>query len=295
MQFKSLGASVPQAVAGARNPAYGRKLGELQFDLRGEPNLHCPLMTSLHADVYALQALGRHREGNVIMSAWLRLGYIDVKELAALKFEGDQDRLEEVLRQVKGSMESLINLDELPDLQLETAAADLDAAVLAQALVGTRHTWWHHTTEETCVPLPSWANKPLELLIQKWVKEWQAWETEVQQRPGQALTAGRQRKYNEWLANPERHIIMDLNKQQEAVAPSSQNPQHVALCIHMAREPEKLSIKVQDTYRLLFVRQYLHGEVSPSTNTLTPEVCHPVPASAEQVVVDVAEAAAAEA
>ncbi|OLQ12975.1 hypothetical protein AK812_SmicGene3086 [Symbiodinium microadriaticum] len=45
---------------------------DLQFDLEGEINMKCPLLVSLASDVYAMKALGQHRDGNVIMSAWHR-------------------------------------------------------------------------------------------------------------------------------------------------------------------------------------------------------------------------------
>ena len=77
-------------------------------------------MTSLHADVYALEALRQHRCGNIIMSAWHRLGYVTAQELADLKFQGDLSQLEEALAaaHVKGSMTALINLEQLPNLKL---------------------------------------------------------------------------------------------------------------------------------------------------------------------------------
>ena len=52
-----------KAVANSSNPAFGRNMSELQFDLRGEAHTTCPLMTSLHADVYALEAFRQHRCG----------------------------------------------------------------------------------------------------------------------------------------------------------------------------------------------------------------------------------------
>ena len=61
-----------KALGGANNPAFGRQHQDLQFDLEGEINMKCPLLVSLASDVYAMKALGQHRDGNVIMSAWHR-------------------------------------------------------------------------------------------------------------------------------------------------------------------------------------------------------------------------------
>ena len=66
-----------RAGAGASNPASGRVLSGVQFDLRAEHNLQCPLQTSLLAAVRGLQAT---------MSPWHRFGYVDVEELAMLNF-----------------------------------------------------------------------------------------------------------------------------------------------------------------------------------------------------------------
>ena len=47
-------------------------------------------MVSLAADVYAIQALAKHWRGDLLMAAWLKTGYIRAKELAELRFGGDE-------------------------------------------------------------------------------------------------------------------------------------------------------------------------------------------------------------
>ena len=149
-----------KAIGGTNNPAYGRTYEEAQFDLRGEANIQCPLMVSLHADIYALKALGSHRSGNIIMSAWHRLGYIDAQELADIKFGGELPVLEEHLAHVPRSMALLVNLDRLPNLGLAEAASELDSQSMSIALAGQKHVWWHHDASECCRPLPQAVNGP---------------------------------------------------------------------------------------------------------------------------------------
>ena len=127
-----------KAIGGSNNPAYGRTYGEAQFDLRGEANIQCPLTVSLYADIYALKALGSHRSGNIIMSAWHRLGYIDAQELADVKFGGDLAILEEHLAHVPRSMAVLVNLDRLPNLGLAEAAEDCRSAWAEACVVAPR-------------------------------------------------------------------------------------------------------------------------------------------------------------
>ena len=126
---------------------------------------------SLHADIYALKALGSHRSGNIIMSAWHRLGYIDAQELADVKFGEELAILEEHLAHVPRSMAVLVNLGRLPNLGLAEAAEELDNQSIPIALAGQKHVWWHHDASECCRPLPQAVNGPLQLCIQSWVKE----------------------------------------------------------------------------------------------------------------------------
>ena len=115
-----------KATGGANNPAFARQYQELQFDLSGQVSLKTPLLVSLASDVYALKSLAAHRKGNIIMSSWLKLGYISAQELANLRFAGRLEDLEACMSHVRGSMEALLQLDVLPDLGLEAAAQELD-------------------------------------------------------------------------------------------------------------------------------------------------------------------------
>ena len=71
-----------KAIGGDSNPAFGRKMADLDFNLHGEVNLSCPLLVSLAADVYAIQALANHCSENIVTSVWLKTGYISKAELA---------------------------------------------------------------------------------------------------------------------------------------------------------------------------------------------------------------------
>ena len=81
-----------KATGGVDNPAFARQYADLDFDLQGEPVLKSTLLMSLASDVYALQALRQHRHGNIIMSSWHKLGYVSIKDLADMKFQGNEDR-----------------------------------------------------------------------------------------------------------------------------------------------------------------------------------------------------------
>ena len=184
-----------KALGGANNPAFGRQYQDLEFDLDGEINMKCPLLVSLASDVYALKALSQHRQGNIIMSAWHKLGYVSAEELAKLRFDGDMDAFAASMSHVQGSMRRLLNLDVLPDLGLDAAAKDLDSSILATALQAKRHVWWIHDEADRCLPLPSWTNRPLELVIMAWVKERQGWDRLLQERGDKGFTAQQQAKY----------------------------------------------------------------------------------------------------
>ncbi|CAE7795057.1 unnamed protein product, partial [Symbiodinium necroappetens] len=161
-----------KALGGANNLAFGRQHQDLQFDLEGEINMQCPLLVSLASDVYAMKALGQHRDGNVSLA---QIGlYVSAEELAKLCFDGGMDAVATAMSHVQGSMSTLFNLDVLPELGLEAAAQDLDSSVVGTALHSKRHVWWIHDEADRCLPLPTWTSRLVELTIMAWVKERQA-------------------------------------------------------------------------------------------------------------------------
>ena len=204
----------------------------LEFDLDGEINMKCPLLVSLASDVYALKALSQHRQGNIIMSAWHKLGYVSAEELAKLRFDGDmEDAFAASMSHVQGSMRRLLNLDVLPDLGLDAAAKDLDSSILATALQAKRHVWWIHDEADRCLPLPSWTNRPLELVIMAWVKERQGWDRLLQERGDKGFTAQQQAKYA--------GVLLDMELQMGA---SQAKKGIIMLSLSLSMVPEELRI-----------------------------------------------------
>ncbi|CAE7437191.1 unnamed protein product, partial [Symbiodinium sp. KB8] len=133
--FLAVSVKVPGGFGASGGPV-APDVEDLQFDLEGEINMKCPLLVSLASDVYAMKALGQHRDGNVIMS----------------------------------SMSTLFNLDMLPELGLEAGAQDLDSSVFGTALHSKRHVWWIHDEADRCLPLPTWTSRLVELTVMAWVK-----------------------------------------------------------------------------------------------------------------------------
>ena len=262
---------------GSANPAYGRMLEEAQWDLRGEICTTCPWMTSLRSDIYALQALRTHRKGNIVMSAWHRLGYIDMEELAKLNFNCDLHAAEAAMEQARGSMFSLINLDVLPHLNLQQAAQELDAEQIALSVVGKKHVWWHHDNDDRCCPLPQWLNAPMELQMQGWIKEHQKWQADIAARGGKGLTAAQAKKHQEWQENPVRLVLLDASRH-VAFPPGDGRASKgcKGLHIQMIMAPEELKVKVGGTFRSLSVRQYLDGEECPITTQVNDTLLQPL-------------------
>eukprot|EP00439_Symbiodinium_sp_Y106_P005078 s9159_g1.t1 len=136
--------------------------------------------------------------------------YIDVQELADIKFGGELPVLEEHLAHMPRSMALLVNLDRLPNLGLAEAASKLDSQSMSIALAGQKHVWWHHDASECCRP-PQAVNGPLELCIQTCVKEHQAWQRSIADRGDKGLTAKQQAKYDRWCAQPLRQFTLPVD------------------------------------------------------------------------------------
>ncbi|CAE6942344.1 unnamed protein product, partial [Symbiodinium sp. KB8] len=243
-------------VAGANNPAFARQCQELQFDLFGQVSLKTPLLVSLASDVYALKSLAAHREGNIVMSSWLKLGHISAQELANLRFAGRLEDLEACMSHVRGSM---LQLDVLPDLGLEAAAQELDNGQISQALQNKHHVWWVHDAEERCIPLPAH----------------QDWEKTKQERAPKALTVCQQAKYDQWLAHPQRDLLLDLSR----CCRTNKGGKNVALIsLRLSMLPEELQMRCDDTWKPLFVRQYMSAEEHPVVQDLPLGIQQPAPA-----------------
>ena len=237
--------------------------------------MKCPLLVSLASDVYALKALSQHRQGNIIMSAWHKLGYVSAEELAKLRFDGDMDAFAASMSHVQGSMRTLLNLDVLPDLGLDAAAKDLDSSILATALQAKRHVWWIHDEADRCLPLPSWTNRPLELVIMAWVKERQGWDRLLQERGDKGLTAQQQAKYAAWSGKPQRDVLLDMELQMGAS--QTPRPKRASLC---SASPSPWSRR--PVPELLETRQYVEAEAHPEASVIPgcvqikpPEVLEP--------------------
>ena len=278
-----------KAVGNTNNPAYGRTMADAQFDLRGEVQTHCPLMVSLQADVYALQCLRQHRCGNIIMSAWHRLGYIDVEELAKLKFGGDLAELDAVLSHVPRSMATLLNLDALPDLGLEAAAEELDNSKVLDALSGRKHVWWFHDEEDLCRPLPVWLNPALETRIAQWVKEHQGWEETLAQRGDKGLTPSQQKRFDAWTTQAARTIWVQPTRRTASLQGGKGGSKLVT--VHLSMEPTELFVQLGHDRKPLLVRQYLEGEEWPQVLDIPPGLLQDaptevVPAAEEEAAAD---------
>eukprot|EP00439_Symbiodinium_sp_Y106_P035423 s1336_g4.t1 len=224
------------------------------------------LLVSLTSDVYALKALSQHRQGNIIMSAWHKLGYVSAEELGKLRFDGDMDAFAASMSHVQGSMRTLLNLGVLPDLGLDAAAKDLDSSIFATALQAKRHVWWIHDEADRCLPLPSWTNRPLELVLMAWVKERQGWDRLLHERGDKGLTAQQQAKYAAWSGKPQRDAKKGI----------------IMLSLSLSMVPEELRILSQNCWKPLFVRQYVEGEAHPEASVIPgcvqikpPEVLEP--------------------
>jgi hypothetical protein len=179
------------AAGSNENPAFRAKLQDLEFGPIGEVQLTCPIMSSLRADAYALKAIKNHRRGNLVMSAWAQCGYCTEVQLATWNFEGNMEQLTEVMDEVKSSMQLLLNLEELSDMDITEEARKVDLARLASMFGECYHVWWLDDEMNGCVPLPQWINEPLELEMAQWVAKYNKWQTDIQERGTKGLTEAR--------------------------------------------------------------------------------------------------------
>ena len=123
----------------------------------------------------------------------------------------------EAMAHVRGSMTTLLNLDVLPDLELEKPPQSWTLPWWP-AVSDKQHVWWAHNTDDCCVPLPEWLNRPLEFAILKWVKEWQGWEAVKFQRGHKGLTATQLKRYDARRVDRERAILLNVAQRCEVPA-----------------------------------------------------------------------------
>lgn len=69
------------------NPLYAN-MEDFEISCAGIPALTCPMRTSLRADAWALQSVGKIGGGKTILWAWMTRGYLEPKTAAEWHFQG---------------------------------------------------------------------------------------------------------------------------------------------------------------------------------------------------------------
>ena len=109
----------------------------------------------------------------------------------------------------------------------------------------------------------------------EWVKEHQDWEKTKQERAPKALTVCQQAKYDQWLAHPQRDLLLDLSR----CCRTNKGGKNVALIsLRLSMLPQELQMRCDATWKPLFVRQYMSAEEHPVVQDLPLGIQQPAPA-----------------
>ena len=101
----------------------------------------------------------------------------------------------------------------------------------------------------------------------RWVKERQSWDIELAARTDKGLTQTKQKRYDDWLAQPARQLHVDQARKCEVGAGKRGA---VAIRLKLSMLAEELATHSGDSFRTLLVRQYMPAEVDvPDVNFLS--------------------------
>ena len=189
-----------------------KRLDELGVAIDGHQRFTMDAAGSLRADAYALQAMQNYQRGKLILHPWIARGFTTFQKVAEWFHNGDVDAAKEAMKQTPGHMKNLLQLEDLPHLNLEKENATVVAA--ESPLSDERHIVWAITQGERHILLPDWFKSPIDTTILVWRREWLTWKDRKDKRAaeGKELAPVSKAKYDAWLKQGDRTIILNKSK-----------------------------------------------------------------------------------
>eukprot|EP00435_Cladocopium_sp_Y103_P052463 s1070_g16.t1 len=171
---------------------------------------------SFRADAFALQQLKCYQDGKLVLAAWVKRGFTSIEDVAKWFHDGDVEQAKASLEQTRGAMASILELDEVPEIDDHQERAALDRAQ-AGPMAGEMQTWWAiaDLRDESLSPqvLPSWMKVHLDRVVLVWLREKNIWDGRFEKRMEvygkNTLGPKMQSAFEKWNACNTRTIVFD--------------------------------------------------------------------------------------
>ena len=225
-----------------KSVALRKSLDELNLSIDGGVRHQLPQEASLMADVWALQNIAQYQNGKILDWAWVSRGLITEQQVADWKFGGDLKAARDHFKQTPGELAKLWQLDNIPDINLEQQNEVADQASV-KALPGERRRLY--MLNDT--PLPLWMRAPLDSAILQWKQQNEQWQEKMVRREGKPLPKAQKAKYDEFMADHRRHLVLDVKKEVAVVNVGSRTlaslkKDCILLTIAMSQEADQLKM-----------------------------------------------------
>ncbi|CAK9054369.1 Malate dehydrogenase 2 [Durusdinium trenchii] len=160
-------------------------------------------LVALRSDAYAVESLRSFECGKLVWLAWMSRGFVSVQNIADWRFQGDEQKVKDLMKRAKNSMQSLLDLNKLPDLNPGAKElADLEALRSTPLQNEVQLHWAVQDQEdvETRQALPRWVAQPIERKVSRWVDEHEAWMQKIEDRAqlGKNLAPSQQKSFEKW-------------------------------------------------------------------------------------------------
>ena len=244
--------------------------------------LRLSIESSLMADAWSLQKISEYKGGKILIWSWVSRGLVTRDQVAGWLFDGQVNKVDEILESTPGELAKLCEYDEIPEVD---DAAEKSQVVLAQPsrLEGEVTSLW--AIRDPDVPdsppifLPEWFTQPIDKTILLWKQEAAVWEQRLQERRecgfddfAPKMKAG----FEQWLGDATRKIVLNkkTKTQVKRFADKTQKQLRktcLMLEIHMSEKPENLGITAGagKLWRLCLVQGML-----PPSEAVPSEVDH---------------------
>ncbi|CAK9031803.1 Malate dehydrogenase 2 [Durusdinium trenchii] len=200
----------------------------------------------------------------------------------------DLSKAESALQRSRGSMKSVLELKEVPEIDGEDTDGSYEHMRI-QELEGEKSFLWaiqkgDDTT--TRMILPSWMADVLQMRVCKFVTEHDQWQGRMAKRGamGKELTASQKKKFDQWSLDLKQKVIFNKSKKRVVLQASEVTKDCICVQLHLSEDPEKLLLCASSgaPYRLVLLK----SEGRAESKTVPSELDHAVPPDALQELRD---------
>ena len=147
-------------------------------------------------------------------------GLCTTEQVARWYFNSDESAAKEALNSTPGKMAELCSLDEVPNVEFPDEKAMVIHAEQTVLEGEVQHVWSivdPDGEDAEPIPLPRWFGPAIDKTVLLWRQEANVWKKRKEKRLKETgkdfLTPSMQAKYDAWLEDPTRSLVLDKTKQ----------------------------------------------------------------------------------